>query len=169
MRDLVIRPGALTLEDLQAIHAGGVRLSIDAAANDAIAAGAAVVRRAAEGDAPVYGVNTGFGKLASTRISRDDLATLQRNLIRSHSVGVGEPLAPAVGRLMLATKAASLARGCSGVRPEVIEMLVRVHNAGLVPCVPAQGSVGASGDLAQLVYRIGFNPLHARVKDGQCN
>jgi histidine ammonia-lyase len=148
----VIKPGAMTLEDLQAIHAGGVTLAIDPAADAAIAAGAAVVQRAADGDAPVYGVNTGFGKLASTRISREDLDTLQRNLIRSHSVGVGEPLAPAVIRVMLATKAASLARGHSGVRPEVIAMLIRVHNAGLVPYVPSQGSVGASGDLAPLSH-----------------
>jgi hypothetical protein len=104
------------------------------------------------GDAPVYGVNTGFGKLASTRISADDLATLQRNLIRSHSVGVGEPLPPPVVRLMLALKAASLARGHSGVRPVVIDTLLAVHNAGLVPCVPSQGSVGASGDLAPLSH-----------------
>jgi histidine ammonia-lyase len=112
-----------------------------------------VVQRAAAGDAPVYGVNTGFGKLASTRISEADLATLQLNLIRSHSVGVGEPLAPAVVRLMLALKAASLARGYSGVRPEWSSTRCwRVHNAGLVPYVPGQGSVGASGDLAPLAH-----------------
>jgi len=100
----------------------------------------------------VYGVNTGFGKLASTRISEADLATLQLNLIRSHSVGVGAPLQPAVLRLMLALKAASLARGHSGVRPVVIDTLIAVHNAGLVPYVPSQGSVGASGDLAPLAH-----------------
>ena len=110
------------------------------------------MRRAAEGDAAVYGVNTGFGKLASTRISEADLATLQLNLIRSHSVGVGAPLTPPVVRLMLATKAASLARGHSGVRPAVIDSLLAVHNAGLVPYVPSQGSVGASGDLAPLAH-----------------
>ena len=110
------------------------------------------MQRAADGDAAVYGVNTGFGKLASTRISAGDLDTLQRNLIRSHSVGVGEPLEPAVVRLMLALKAASLARGYSGVRPEVIRLLVAAHNAGLVPYVPCQGSVGASGDLAPLSH-----------------
>jgi histidine ammonia-lyase len=152
MSTLVLRPGALTLDDIQAIHAGGVSVAIDESADSAIAAGAAVVRRAAEGDAAVYGVNTGFGKLASTRISRDDLATLQCNLIRSHSVGVGEPLSPAVVRLMLALKAASLARGHSGVRPVVIDTLVAACNAGLVPYVPAQGSVGASGDLAPLSH-----------------
>ena len=152
MRTLTLQPGALTLDDLRAVHAGGVLTAIDKAADGAIAAAAAVVRRAAEGDTAVYGVNTGFGKLASTRISREDLATLQRNLIRSHSVGVGEPLAPPVVRLMLAMKAASLARGHSGVRPVVIDTLVAACNAGLVPCVPAQGSVGASGDLAPLSH-----------------
>jgi histidine ammonia-lyase len=150
-----LRPGRLSLEDLQAIHAGGGRaaaLAIDPAAWGAVDASADVVQRAAAGDAPVYGVNTGFGKLASTRISSEDLATLQRNLIRSHSVGVGEPLTPPVVRLMLALKAASLARGHSGVRREVIDALLAVHDAGLVPCVPSQGSVGASGDLAPLAH-----------------
>ena len=147
-----IRPGALTLEALQGIHAGGPQLAIDASANAAIAASAAVVQRAAQGEAAVYGVNTGFGKLASTRISEADLATLQLNLIRSHSVGVGAPLQPEVVRLMLALKAASLARGHSGVRPAVIDTLLAVHNAGLVPYVPSQGSVGASGDLAPLAH-----------------
>jgi histidine ammonia-lyase len=157
---MLIRPGQLTLDELQAIHAGaqGVRpgplqpLVMDPQALPAIQASAAIVRRAAEGDAPVYGVNTGFGKLASTRISEVDLATLQLNLIRSHSVGVGAPLDPAVLRLMLALKAASLARGHSGVRPIVIDTLLAVHNAGLVPYVPSQGSVGASGDLAPLAH-----------------
>ena len=149
---MLLRPGQLTLDELQAIHAGGQPLLMDPAALPGIRASADVVRRAAEGDAPVYGVNTGFGKLASTRISESDLATLQRNLIRSHSVGVGEPLGAPVLRLMLALKAASLARGHSGVRPIVIDTLLAVHNAGLVPCVPSQGSVGASGDLAPLSH-----------------
>jgi histidine ammonia-lyase len=146
------RPGLLTLEDLQALHAGGWRLAIEPDAMPAILASAEAVRRAAGGDAAVYGVNTGFGKLASTRVSDDDLAALQLNLIRSHSVGVGPPLAPAVVRLMLALKAASLARGHSGVRHRVIDSLLAVHNAGLVPYVPSQGSVGASGDLAPLAH-----------------
>ena len=147
-----LRPGALSLDELQSIHAGGAALAIDDAARVAIRASAAVVQRAAQGDVPVYGVNTGFGKLASTRISQSDLDQLQLNLIRSHSVGVGEPLAAPVVRLMLALKAASLARGASGVREEVVDTLLAVHNAGLVPCVPSQGSVGASGDLAPLAH-----------------
>jgi histidine ammonia-lyase len=147
-----IVPGNLSLDQLQSIHAGGVKLAIDAPALSAIRASAAVVQRAARGDAPVYGVNTGFGKLASTRISETDLDQLQLNLIRSHSVGVGEPLGAPVVRLMLALKAASLARGASGVREAVIDTLLAVHNAGLVPFVPSQGSVGASGDLAPLAH-----------------
>jgi histidine ammonia-lyase len=149
---MLLRPGHLSLDQLQAIHAGGQPLRVDPAALPAILASAAVVQRAAAGDAPVYGVNTGFGKLASTRIGAADLAALQRNLIRSHCAGVGEPLAPPVVRLMLALKAASLARGCSGVRPVVIDTLLAVHDAGLLPWVPAQGSVGASGDLAPLAH-----------------
>jgi|WetSurMetagenome_2_1015567.scaffolds.fasta_scaffold16136_2 histidine ammonia-lyase len=153
---MLLRPGRLTLDELQAIHAGAdgeiQPLLMDPQALPAIRASAAVVQRASEGDAAVYGVNTGFGKLASTRISEADLATLQLNLIRSHSVGVGAPLAAPVVRLMLAMKAASLARGYSGVRPVVIDTLLAVHNAGLVPYVPSQGSVGASGDLAPLAH-----------------
>jgi histidine ammonia-lyase len=158
---MLLRPGELTLEELRAIHGGAQAIDagrkpqplvMDPRALPGILASAAVVKAAAEGNAAVYGVNTGFGKLASTRISAADLATLQLNLIRSHSAGVGEPLAPAVLRLMLATKAASLARGYSGVRPVVIDTLLAVHNAGLVPVVPSQGSVGASGDLAPLAH-----------------
>ena len=152
---MLLRPGKLSLAELQGIHAGAqplVKLVMDPQALPGMLASAAVVRAAAEGDAAVYGVNTGFGKLASTRISAADLATLQLNLIRSHSAGVGEALAAPVLRLMLATKAASLARGHSGVRPIVVDTLLAVYNAGLVPFVPSQGSVGASGDLAPLAH-----------------
>ena len=144
--------GDLDLDDLAAIHAGGTTLAIDAAAVARVRESAAVVERAAQASAPTYGVNTGFGKLASTRISSADLATLQLNLIRSHSAGVGEPLSPPIVRLVLGLKAASLAQGYSGVRPVLIDTLISVHNAGLVPHLPAQGSVGASGDLAPLAH-----------------
>jgi histidine ammonia-lyase len=147
-----ITPGQLSLAQLRAIHAGERDLTLPQAARDAVRESAAVVERAARGDAPVYGVNTGFGKLAHKRIGQSDLDRLQVNLIRSHSVGVGAPLAPAVVRLMLALKAASLARGHSGVREVVVDRLLAVLAAGLVPCVPAQGSVGASGDLAPLAH-----------------
>lgn len=152
MTRLEITPGQLSLEQLRAIRTGGVRLVLADGSAEQIRRSAALVQAAAAGDAPVYGVNTGFGKLASTRIGKEDLATLQRNLIRSHCVGVGAPLSPAVVRLMLATKAASLARGYSGVREAVVQSLLDVFNAGLVPYVPSQGSVGASGDLAPLSH-----------------
>jgi histidine ammonia-lyase len=149
---LEIEPGRLTLDVLQAIHGGGAALALPPSARDAIRASAAVVQKHARGEAAVYGVNTGFGKLASQRIDASDLAALQMNLIRSHSVGVGAPLDPAVVRLVLALKAASLARGHSGVREAVVDTLIAAHNAGLVPYIPAQGSVGASGDLAPLAH-----------------
>lgn len=152
MTTLELTPGRLTLDQLRRIRQGDVRLTLHADAAAVIQRGAAVVQAAAAGDEPVYGVNTGFGKLASKRIGKDELAALQRNLIRSHCVGVGAPLAPAVVRLMLATKAASLARGFSGVREAVVHSILDVLNAGLVPYVPAQGSVGASGDLAPLSH-----------------
>jgi hypothetical protein len=117
-----------------------------------IRASAALVKRATEGDAAVYGVNTGFGKLAMKRIAREDLATLQLKLLRSHAVGVGEPMSERVVRLILVLKAASLARGYSGVREEVVDALIALHNAGVVPVIPCQGSVGASGDLAPLAH-----------------
>ena len=149
---MLINPGRITLDQLRAIHAGGTDLALPASASDDIRASALVVQRAAAGDTPVYGVNTGFGKLANQRISAAQLDTLQLNLIRSHSVGVGDPLAPEVLRLMLALKAASLARGYSGVRAVVVDTLLAVYHAGLVPYVPSQGSVGASGDLAPLAH-----------------
>jgi histidine ammonia-lyase len=149
---ITIQPGHLKLDQLHAIHAGVVQLALPESSRATIRASQQVVQRAADGDAPVYGVNTGFGKLANQRISKEQLATLQLNLIRSHSVGVGEPLSPQIMRLMLVMKAASLARGHSGVREVVIDTLLAVHNAGLVPYVPSQGSVGASGDLAPLAH-----------------
>lgn len=149
---LCIEPGHLTLGQLQTIHAGVMQLSLPESSRPIIAASQQVVQRAADGDAPVYGVNTGFGKLANQRISKAQLETLQLNLIRSHSVGVGEPLVPEIIRLMMALKAASLARGYSGVRQVVVDTLLAVHNAGLTPWVPQQGSVGASGDLAPLAH-----------------
>ena len=143
-------PGQLTLAQLADIAAGGIALEL--ADWSAVDKSAALVAAAAAGDAPVYGVNTGFGKLASTRIAKDQLSQLQLNLIRSHAVGVGAPMSPEVVRLMLATKAGSLARGFSGVRRVVVQSLLDALNAGFVPYVPAQGSVGASGDLAPLAH-----------------
>jgi histidine ammonia-lyase len=145
-------PGAVTLEQLRRLCAERLTIALDPACREAIRASAKLVHDATEGDAPVYGVNTGFGKLATTRIQKTDLAVLQLKLLRSHAVGVGEPLPERVVRLVLALKAASLARGHSGVREEVVDTLLALHNAGIVPVVPAQGSVGASGDLAPLAH-----------------
>jgi histidine ammonia-lyase len=152
MNDMLV-PGQLTLAQLRrlcCVAPGPVTL--DAACRAGIRASAALVKRAADGEAPVYGVNTGFGKLASTRIAHEDLATLQLRLLRSHAVGVGEPLSERVVRLVLLLKAASLARGYSGVREEVVDALLALHNHGLLPVIPCQGSVGASGDLAPLAH-----------------
>ncbi len=148
---IVLRPGAATLADLRAVR-DGAPARLDPEAASAIAASAEVVRRAAMGEAAVYGVNTGFGKLASTRIAAADTAALQRNLVRSHAAGVGEPLPEVVVRLVLGLKLLSLGRGASGVRPEVTALLEAMLQRGVLPVVPGQGSVGASGDLAPLAH-----------------
>ncbi|GAB3647626.1 histidine ammonia-lyase [Ramlibacter alkalitolerans] len=150
----VLQAGGFTLAQIRRLWEAPElpRVTLDPSCRGAIRAGAETVRRAAAGDAPVYGVNTGFGKLASTRIAREDLALLQLRLLRSHAVGVGPALPARVVRLVLLLKAASLARGYSGVREEVVDGLLALHNRGLVPVVPAQGSVGASGDLAPLAH-----------------
>jgi histidine ammonia-lyase len=111
-----------------------------------------LVEAVAAGEAPVYGINTGFGRLAQTRIAAADLRTLQHNLILSHCAGVGAPLDAAVVRLTLALKAASLAGGASGVRPEIVDALIALYHADALPVIPAKGSVGASGDLAPLAH-----------------
>lgn len=149
----VIVPGELSLPQLRRLCANPeARIVLAPACRAGIRASAQLVARAAAGDAPVYGVNTGFGKLATQRIAREDLDLLQLKLLRSHAVGVGEPLPARVVRLVLLLKAASLARGFSGVREEVIDGLLALYNAGVTPVIPCQGSVGASGDLAPLAH-----------------
>jgi histidine ammonia-lyase len=111
-----------------------------------------LIERLAAGDAPIYAVNTGVGLLADVRIPREDLDQLQRNVIRSHCVGVGEPLSRAAVRAMMLIRANVLARGLSGIRPLVAERLLDLVNRGVTPVVPSQGSVGASGDLAPLAH-----------------
>ncbi|TWO72780.1 histidine ammonia-lyase [Caenimonas sedimenti] len=149
----ILVPGELSLAQLRRLCAPEpLQVALAPSCRAVIAASAEQVRRATEGDAPVYGVNTGFGKLATQRIAREDLALLQLKLLRSHAVGVGEPLSQRVVRLILLLKAASLARGYSGVREEVIDGLLALHNRGVIPVIPCQGSVGASGDLAPLAH-----------------
>jgi len=149
-----LTPGALSLEQLRAIHANdrSLDLELDQRCLPAVQAAALAVEQVLASSAPVYGVNTGFGRLANHRINDSDLATLQLNLIRSHCVGVGEAIAPPVVRLIIALKVAGLGRGHSGVRAAVIEQLLLIARKGLVPWIPSQGSVGASGDLAPLAH-----------------
>jgi histidine ammonia-lyase len=149
---LTLRPGRVTLAELRRIHDGDVQLRMDPGAAAEIDAARAVVDDIAARDTVVYGINTGFGKLAQTRIAHDRLAELQRNLVRSHATGVGAPLSNGVVRLVLATKAVSLARGHSGVRAGLVDALVALVNAGVSPRIPQKGSVGASGDLAPLAH-----------------
>src|SRR2546430_4430490 len=142
----------LRLADLRRVYQGPVSVQIDAAALGAVRDAHAVTMRLAAADAPAYGINTGFGLLANTRIPPAQRALLQRNIILSHSCGVGPLLDDAIVRLTLVLKLASLLQGFSGVSPELARFLERLINAGLCPCVPAQGSVGASGDLAPLAH-----------------
>ena len=151
-KHLTLQPGELALSDLRAVWAGHQRLDLAAKAWDDIAASAATVDAiVAKGD-PAYGINTGFGILAKAHIPVEQLATLQRNLILSHAVGTGELLSDTIVRLILLTKIGSLARGYSGVRPVIVETLVALYNANIMPAIPCQGSVGASGDLAPLAH-----------------
>ena len=146
---ITLRPGSVTLAELRSIWAGApVQLAADAWGRIDVAA--ACVGRILESGRTVYGVNTGFGLLAQTRIPDKRLAELQRNLVMSHSCGLGEDLARPIVRLAMATKAIGLARGHSGVRREVVEQLLAMLEADALPCIPSQGSVGASGDLAPL-------------------
>ncbi len=149
---MIITPGHITLAQMRQLHTTPTQVALDPAALPGIAASAALVQKAAQGGDAVYGVNTGFGKLANQRIAQADLETLQLNLLRSHAVGVGEPMAEPVVRLILLTKAASLARGYSGIRQVVIDRLFAFYNLGITPVIPCQGSVGASGDLAPLSH-----------------
>ncbi|HEY8537693.1 MAG TPA: histidine ammonia-lyase [Steroidobacteraceae bacterium] len=146
-----IHPGRMTLPDWQRIYAGAP-IELDERSLAAVEASAAAVRKIVERGEPVYGINTGFGKLASIRVPDDELNRLQRNLVLSHSAGVGEPTPPAIVRLMMALKLANLAQGVSGVRAQCLELLERMIAANLIPVVPCQGSVGASGDLAPLAH-----------------
>ena len=142
----------LRLAELRRVYAGPVTVSIEPSALAAVREAHAATLRLAAADAPAYGINTGFGLLAQTRIAPAQRALLQRNIILSHSSGVGPPLDDAVVRLTLVLKLASLLQGFSGASLELTRFLERLINAGLMPCVPAQGSVGASGDLAPLAH-----------------
>jgi histidine ammonia-lyase len=148
---ITVGSAALGLDGWRAIY-DGAAITLDPASAARVEASArAVDAIIAKGD-PVYGINTGFGKLASVRIEAADLAALQRNIVLSHAAGVGEPTPRAVVRLMLALKLASLGQGASGVRPLTLAFLEAMLAHDLIPVVPSQGSVGASGDLAPLAH-----------------
>ena len=147
-----LKPGKMTLSELRAVWAAAGSVTLAAEAYPVIEASCAAVRAiVAKGDA-AYGINTGFGLLAKTRIPDEKLEQLQRNLILSHSVGTGDLMSDAVVRLIMLMKIGSLARGYSGVRPLIIDTLIALYNAGIMPAIPAKGSVGASGDLAPLSH-----------------
>ena len=149
---ITLQPGETGLPTLEDIWREAAPLRLDPACRPVVEAAAARVHAAAQGAEPVYGVNTGFGKLASVRIAAADTAQLQRNLILSHCCGVGEPLEPETVRLMMALKLVSLGRGASGVRWRIVAQIEAMLAAGVLPVIPAQGSVGASGDLAPLAH-----------------
>ncbi|MCK0151730.1 histidine ammonia-lyase [Marivita sp. S6314] len=149
---ITLTPGAATLAQLHDIWAHEQAVVLDPAFHDGIKAAHALVATAAAGEEAVYGVNTGFGKLASVKIAAKDVATLQRNLILSHCCGVGDALDVATTRLMMVLKLLSLGRGASGVAMTTVEILQDMLAKGVTPVIPAQGSVGASGDLAPLAH-----------------
>ncbi|MFT6008770.1 MAG: histidine ammonia-lyase, partial [Parasphingorhabdus sp.] len=151
MTEIILLPGEVPLADWRAIYRGAPA-KLDASATQPIAESAAAVARILAKNIPVYGINTGFGKLASVRIGDEDLATLQRNIVLSHSAGTGDPSPINIVRLMMALKLASLGQGASGVRPETVALLEAMLVKGMTPVIPCQGSVGASGDLAPLAH-----------------
>ena len=143
---------SLTISQVCAVACSGARAGLARRAAARMEASRAVVERLAAGEEPVYAVNTGVGLLADVRIPREDLDRLQRNVVRSHAAGVGEPLAREAVRAMMLIRANVLAKGFSGIRPVIAERLCELLNRGVTPVVPSRGSVGASGDLAPLAH-----------------
>ena len=149
---VILTPGSATLAQLHDIWSQGKPAALIESSHAGILAAAAMVAKAAAGEDAVYGINTGFGKLASVKIAPKDVATLQRNLILSHCCGVGEPLDVATTRLMMVLKLLSLGRGASGVVMSTVKIIEDMLAKGVTPVIPSQGSVGASGDLAPLAH-----------------
>jgi histidine ammonia-lyase len=151
-KTLTLKPGKATLDELCSIYRENLHIQMDENCQSRVDAAAQIVEQAAAGDIAVYGINTGFGKLASTRIPRDQTAQLQRNLILSHCCGVGTELPGNVVRLIMSLKILSLGRGASGVRWLIIKQIEAFLQNDILPVIPGQGSVGASGDLAPLAH-----------------
>lgn len=147
-----LKPGSLSLNNIEEIINKGMSLQLDESALAAIKASSNLVETIIEGKKTVYGINTGFGSMAHQRISKDNLCELQKNLVLSHACGTGELLDDKTVSMILLLKINSLSRGYSGVRQNLIEALIALFNAKLYPCIPAKGSVGASGDLAPLAH-----------------
>ena len=152
MNALTLTPGALTLKQLRGVWRHPTPLALDENAYQAINQSVACVEAIVAEDRTAYGINTGFGLLAQTRIATHDLENLQRSLVLSHAAGVGAPLDDNMVRLMMVLKINSLARGFSGIRLSVIQALIALVNAQVYPWIPSKGSVGASGDLAPLAH-----------------
>lgn len=169
MNNLLLEPGELSLAQLRDVYFNGVCLSIADTTWVEINRAQAVVQAKVDGGEIVYGINTGFGRLASKHIEPEQLTELQHNLILSHATGVGQYIDDATVRLILLLKINGLSRGVSGIRKEVLELLVSMLNNDLLPAIPEKGSVGASGDLAPLAHLslsiIGEGKIHL---NGEC-
>ncbi|MCQ1057845.1 histidine ammonia-lyase [Photobacterium sp. DNB23_23_1] len=152
MYQIEINPGKLSLKQLRHINRHKVTLSLNKSAYDDMLVSTKAVELVITEDRVVYGINTGFGLLANTRIAVEDLETLQRSIVLSHAAGIGKLMEDHTVRLMMALKINSLARGYSGIRPKVVDALITLVNAEVYPCIPQKGSVGASGDLAPLAH-----------------
>ncbi|MGH8444798.1 MAG: histidine ammonia-lyase [Solimonas sp.] len=151
MITIALTPGSTSLDDWRTVYRGATP-RLDASCRAAVERGAAAISRILANGKPVYGINTGFGKLATVRIDDADLNRLQQNIVLSHAAGTGAPLPTPIVRLMMALKLASLGQGASGIQPRTLDFLETLLAANVIPVVPAQGSVGASGDLAPLAH-----------------
>jgi histidine ammonia-lyase len=167
LKTLTLTPGQVTLAHLAHIYFEEQSIKLHTSCHIGIASAHAMIAKAAAGNDAVYGVNTGFGKLASVKIAAKDTATLQRNLILSHCCGVGPAISRRHARLMMALKILSLGRGASGVRLEVVALLEDMLQKNVTPVIPAQGSVGASGDLAPLAHMAAVMMGHGEAEFGE--
>jgi len=150
--DLILTPGKVNLSELSTIYWENPKLSLNKDSKDIVENASRIVKIASKKNKIIYGINSGFGKLANTRIPAEQISILQKNLIISHCSGVGEHISEKIVRLIMALKIISLGRGASGVRWEIIELIETFLNKGVTPLIPSQGSVGASGDLAPLAH-----------------
>ena len=142
----------LTINQLKEILYGDKKVTIAKESLEKVKASRVAVEKIVAGNESVYGINTGFGKFSNVKIAEENVAELQLNLIRSHACGGGDPFPPIVSKAMMVLRLNALIKGYSGVRVEVIELLMALINHNIIPVVPQQGSLGASGDLAPLAH-----------------